>query len=268
VKSACFRRSALSGKGWRPVAAGFILGVLLWSGARDLGIRGLPGGANPYLLVLAGMLGSLVALTRARRLLWAAGAAECFTLLAISFTPLVPTLMRAWVRSDPLQPAQAVVSLSADIYPDGTLDEHAQLRVLHAYELLGAGAAPRLVLTRIAPPRPSSVPMVRRQMRLLGLHCPIDEVGPTHNTHDEALAVARLVRLRGWKRVILVSDPVHLRRAGAVFAHAGVNVCCSPGLSTGYNAHQLAAPGDRLAAFRDWLREWLGYHIYRWRGWI
>jgi uncharacterized SAM-binding protein YcdF (DUF218 family) len=268
VTDASLRPAAQAAHRWHAAATGFILGMLLWLGARELGVRAIPGGASPHLLVLAGVLGSLLALRRARRWLWIAGAAECLALLAISYTPLVPTLMRAWVRGDSLQSAQAVVSLSSDIYPDGTLDEHAQLRVFHAYELLGAGAAPRLVLTRIALPRPSSVPLVRRQMRLLGLRCPIDEVGPTHNTHDEALAVARLFRQRRWKRVILVSDPVHLRRAGAVFAHAGVNVCCSPGPSTGYNVGELAAPGDRLAAFRDWLREWLGYHVYQWRGWI
>ena len=253
---------------WRSAATGFILGVLLWLGARELGLRAIPGGANSHLPLLSGLVGSLLALSRARGLLWIAGAAECLGLLVISYTPLAPALLRSWVRSDPLQPSDAVVSLSSKVYPDGTLDERAQLRVLHAYELLAASAAPRLVLTRIAPPYPSSLPMVRRQMRQLGLRCPIDEVGPTLNTHDEALAVARLVRRRGWRRVILVSDPVHLRRAGAVFAHAGVRVCCSPGASTGYNVRGLETPGDRLTAFREWLREWLGCQIYRWRGWI
>ena len=197
---------------WRAAAAGFILGVLLWLGARELGLRAIPGGANSYLPLLSGLVGSLLALSRARGLLWIAGAAECLGLLVISYTPLAPALMRSWVRSDPLQPSDAVVSLSSKVYPDGTLDEL--------------------------------------------------------NTHDEALAVARLVRRRGWRRVILVSDPVHLRRAGAVFAHAGVRVCCSPGASTGYNVRGLETPGDRLTAFRDWLREWLGWQIYRWRGWI
>ncbi len=213
-------------------------------------------------------MGAWLALTRARRLLWAAGAVECLALLVIGYSPLAPLLLKAWVRSDPLQPADAVVSLSASMYPNGELGERAQMRVLHAFELLGAGAAPRLVITRIAPPVPSSLPAVRSQMRQLGLNVPIDEVGPAKNTHDEALAVARLARQRGWTRVILVSEPFHLRRAGAVFARAGVNVCCSPSRSVGYRMGRLDPPFDRLDAFRDWLHEAVGYEIYRWRGWI
>lgn len=253
---------------WRSAATGFVLGLLLALGARDLGLRALPGSANSFALPLGGALGGFLARAGARRLLWIAGAVECAALLVIGYTPLVPALMGAWVCADALQPADAIVSLSSEVYPDGSLDDHAQLRVLHAYELLGAGAAPRLVLTRIASSRPSVVPAVRRQMRQLGLHCPIDEVGWVRNTHDEALAVARLVHQRGWKRVILVSDPDHLRRAGAVFARAGVSVCCSPGASSGYNLARLDGPSDRLAAFRDWLHEWIGCQVYHWRGWI
>ena len=222
------RRLPLTPLPLRAAATGFILGVLLGLGARTLGLRAEPGVLNSALFLIAGAVGAFLAAAGARRLLWIAGALECLALLVISYTPLVPALMHAWVRRDALRPADAVVSLSSQVYPDGSLDTHAQLRVLHAEELLSAGWAPRLVLTRIAGREPSALPVIRRQMRLFGLRCPIDEVGPVRNTHDEALAVAALARRRGWRRVILVSDPDHLRRAGAVFAHAGLEVCCSP----------------------------------------
>jgi len=242
--------------------------VLLWTGAWALGIRVVPFLSTSYLMIPVGVLAALLALTRARRLLWIVALIEGLALLVIGCSPLVPWLARPWLRSDPLRPADAVVSLSAWIYPNGALDEHAQLRLLHAYELLGSGLAPRLVITRIKPPRPSGLPAVRRQVQQLGLRIPIDEVGPAGNTHDEALAVARLVRQRGWKRVILVSDPMHLRRAGAVFEAAGVPVCCSPAVPVGYSLLPSDGPEAHLAAFRDWLHEVIGYQVYRRRGWI
>jgi hypothetical protein len=42
-----------------------------------------------------------------------------------------------------------LVSLSSEVYSDGSLDDRAQLRLLHAYELLASGTARRLVITRI-----------------------------------------------------------------------------------------------------------------------
>jgi uncharacterized SAM-binding protein YcdF (DUF218 family) len=242
--------------------------MLLWIGARELGVRAIPFLRTSHFILAAGALGALLGSTRARGALWIAAGAACLALLVVGYTPLVPTLVHAWVRSDPLQPAEAVVALSSEVFSDGSLDDHAQHRVLHAYELLATGAARRLVLTRIAMPRRSPVPAVRRQMQALHLDFPIDEVGPVVNTHDEALAVARLARRRGWTRVILVSDPLHLRRAAAVFTHAGLTVTCSPCAGGSYDLKALDGPGDRLAAFRDWLKEWIGCQIYHRRGWM
>jgi uncharacterized SAM-binding protein YcdF (DUF218 family) len=242
--------------------------MLLWIGARDLGIRAVPLLRSSHLILAAGFAGAVLATTRVRGLLWTAAGFVCLMLLVISYTPVVPAVVPPWVRSDPLQPAEAVVSLSSEVYSDGSLDDHAQLRVLHAFELLAAGTAHRIVLTRIAPPQRSGVPAVQRQMRALRLNFPIDEVGPVLNTHDEALAVARLARQRGWKRVLLVSDPLHLRRAAAVFAHAGLPVICSPCATGSYDLHALHSPGNRLSAFRDWVKEWFGCQVYRRRGWM
>src|SRR5262249_38160601 len=152
-----------------------------------------------HLILVAGLLGSGLALTRARGLLWAAAGCVCAAVLVVSYTPLVPSVVRAWLRSDPVRPCEAVVSLSSEVYSDGSLDDRARLRLLHAYELLASGAARRLVITRLVLPRQSAAPVVRRQMRALHLIFPVDEVGPVDNTHDEALAVARLARQRGWK---------------------------------------------------------------------
>jgi uncharacterized SAM-binding protein YcdF (DUF218 family) len=49
-------------------------------------------------------------------------------------------------------------------------------------------------------------------------------VDDTRTTGEEAVACARLVRERGWKRVGLVTSAWHLRRATGLFRRAGVDV--------------------------------------------
>ncbi|HZO90102.1 MAG TPA: YdcF family protein [Chthonomonadaceae bacterium] len=251
---------------WKRLAVGFALGAFVGLGAAQLGFQRVIHLEDEFLL--AGLLGAVMALTRARRLLWAAALTTVALLLAVGYTPLVPALMRGWVCSDPLQPAPAVVVLSASAHKDKSMSASMEDRILQGYALLRQGYAPRLVLTNAAIGNGTEVPTIRQQMRLLGLNYPIDEAGPVRDTHDEALEVARLARQRGWSRVLLVTHPSHMRRAAAVFERAGVHVLCCPCNEGGYDLSDLRDPRDRLHAFRDWLHETIGYLVYRWRGWI
>lgn len=52
--------------------------------------------------------------------------------------------------------------------------------------------------------------------------------GEASNTADEARAVAELVRIRGWKRVILVTTAWHMPRAVWLFRRAGVECSAFP----------------------------------------
>jgi uncharacterized SAM-binding protein YcdF (DUF218 family) len=112
------------------------------------------------------------------------------------------------------------------------------------------------------------MPAVQRQMAALGLSAPIDEVGPAVNTHDEALLVARLARKRGWKQVLLVTSPAHTRRARATFLKAGLQVLVRPSPERDYELSSLNDPVQRLRAFRHWIYEWAGWHLYQRRGWV
>lgn len=221
-----------------------------------------------YLPLLGGPVGAVLALTRARALLWTAGAFICATYLVVGGTGAVVPAARALVRQDRLQPVEAVVVLSSDIQRDGDLTAQAQDRLLHGLEVLHGGFARRLVLTRLPPPKKSYVPAVREEMRQLGLDYPIDETGAVASTHDEALAVGALARRKGWDRVILVSSPTHTRRAGAMFEKAGVRVLCSPCVEREFDLESLNTMGDRLKAFRHWLHETVSYEVNRRRGWL
>jgi len=247
---------------------GFTIGMLTWIAATQLGLATLPGFSEFNRIPCAGAVGALIALTRFRPLLWATAGLCCVLTLVVGYTPVVVRPTQALVREDTLRPADAVVVLSSSIRKDGQMDDSFQNRVLHGYEVLRQGFAPRLVVTRLSPPskQKSYIPAIRQQFRYLQFDYPVEEVGPVANTYEEGRAVASLLKERGWKRIILVSDPTHLRRAAATFKKAGVPVLCSPCRNPDYDIARIKDPGERLKACRDWFHESIGYEIYRLQG--
>lgn len=253
----------------RQAGTGLLLGLLVWLGGWHLGLDAITPLRSAHLLLAAGLLGALVGLTRARIVLWAAAVLISAGILVVMYTPLARVLVHSLLRSDPLQRVDAVVVLSSDVWSDGNLENQAQRRLLHAYELLAQRYAPRLILTRLGlKDRASSVPTVQAQLRRLGLSYPIEDVGPVLNTRDEAAAIRDLMRRRGWQRVLLVTNPLHMRRAAATFEKTGVPVLCSPCPEGSYDLTALKDPRHRILAFRDWLHEAIGFQVYRVRGWL
>ena len=245
----------------------FLLGALL---SVVLGRLGLAFGLEHAILVFGVVAIPIGLIRRLRPLLWIATGLAVALYLVVSYSPLVPHLVRGLRRpaDDPAATAPAVVVLGSFVYKDQTLSAAAQQRIVEGYRVLGEKRAPLLVLTSTLPGAPSWEALVTRQMTSLGIRDPVEVVGPVRNTHDEALAVANLARQRGWDRVILVTHPWHMRRAAEAFESAGLHVVCSPCAEGRYDLNTLATPGDRVSAFRDWLHEAVGNQVYRHRGWI
>lgn len=105
-------------------------------------------------------------------------------------------------------------------------------------------------------------------MAALRIQVPIDVVGPVSDTRDEAVAVSRLAKARGWSRVIVVTHPWHTRRAAAAFEKAGIRVIRAPCPDGELDRENPSGPGDRFSCFRRWAHEWCGYYYYRLRGWV
>lgn len=263
------KRAALARVPWRRVGECVGAGVVIGLACALLGVYGLF--RRDDLFLATALVGGLLGMTRLHRLWLGLAVLAVLTLAIVAYTPLSSFLLSRWNRSDPLPAgliAPAVVVLSSHVQKGQTLDARAQERMVRGYELVGEGRAQRLVVTEAALVYGSQAPVVRAQMRALRLTFPVDTVGPVRDTHDEALAVARLARARGWQRVLLVTHPWHMRRSAAVFQKAGVSVLCVGCVEGSYDQDALNETGGRLAAFRDWLHEVIGYQIYRWRGWI
>jgi uncharacterized SAM-binding protein YcdF (DUF218 family) len=245
---------------------GFVLGVLLALAAPHL-IRGVISIDSDRLVLTAGVAGAILAVLRARVVLWAASSMVVLGIVVIGYTPVVSLLLLGLEQKDPLESAPAVVALAESGMHERSIVTPAQGRLTAALQVLRSGYAPRLVITRVDSGQPS-LAMAQQKMRRTGIEVPIDEVGPVRTTRDEAVAVAHLARQRGWKQVILVTQAYHMRRASAAFEKAGVRVLrhpCGGGTEERDSHRRFDA---RLAAFRMWSHEAIGYQIYRWRGWI
>jgi len=240
--------------------AGAIIGVLstfallqfkLDARAADVGVA------------LAAVIGALLNLSRARRLLWWWGGLGAAWILLIAFTPLAYWLVKDTDRTDHRGPADAVIVLGCGVMADDTPSSSAEDRLLQAAQIVREGDAPNVVLCGVL-----WRPVIRRQLHAWGADANLIWTGPVFNTHDEALATARLAQANGWKRVIVVTQAWHMRRAAAVFRSAGLEVLQSPAAETRYDMESPDQLQDRFQAVRDWIHEAIGYRVYRMRGWI
>jgi len=188
--------------------------------------------------------------------------------LAVAFTPLTVWLEDGLVRRDPLQAADIVYVFASRIQGDGDPSTDAMSRLLKGIELVADGRAPRLAVSEIPPPNGRYLPIARLWMETFAPRGQVLSVGSTVNTHDEALAVARLCRERGWRRVLAVTSPTHARRAAATLETQALEVISAPAIETNFDLERLVWPDDRRQAFAAIAHERIGLLVYRHRGWI
>lgn len=256
----------------RQILIGAFLGLAGWIEYRQLSIIdpferiGISG------LILSTLLGAMLYPTRARALLWLADGAFALLIVVVAYTPVIRGPAHRLIRTDPLVPVDAVAVLSSNVNDDGLLDRQGTDRVLTGAELVRNGVSRNLVLTRINGwhngEESSSDADQNRLVMAIAPQATIFRVGPVENTRSEAMHVAALAREKGWKRVALVTSPLHSVRACAVFEKVGVAVMCVPAIARDLAVHSLNSAADRLRAFQLWLYERLAGAEYRRRGWL
>lgn len=174
---------------------------------------------------------------------------------------LAPRLARPLLVAEDLQPRPFIVVLCGGCRFSGQLSEATCARVEHGVHLFRLGLAPRLVLSggRWAPHRPACAPRMRAYALSLGLPPEVILVEDrSSRTAENAREVARLLGGHGARAVLLVTSPLHMRRARLCFEKRGIAVSCAP---TPRLAHEM------LFA-KEVLHEYLGLVYYRARGWI
>jgi uncharacterized SAM-binding protein YcdF (DUF218 family) len=260
----------MGGGRWAAVGTGLCVGALAGLGAVDLNLPSLVSylGDRTYLVPALAALGALLWLTPARRLFLGAVALLGLLWVAVAFTPVTSWLADGLVRRDRVEAADGVFVFASRVQEDGDPTSDAMSRLLRGVELVAAGHARRLVVSEVPPPAGAYAPLARAWVAAFAGRGEVVSVGRIRNTHDEAVAVARLFRERGWTRVLAVTSPTHTRRAAAALEKEGLRVFAVPSAETGFDLEGLHWPGDRRKAFSAIAHERIGLFVYRRRGWI
>jgi len=225
-------------------------------------------GERTYLVPVIALLGALLWLTPLRRLVGATVGLLVVLWLVVAFTPLTSWLGRDLVRRDPVQDADAVFVFASRIQEDGDPTTDAMSRLLKGVELVAEGRAPRLLVSEVPPPAGAYAPLARAWLDAFARRGEVVSVGRILNTRQEAVAVARVCRERGWTRVLAVTSPTHSRRAAAALESEGLTVIAVPSIETRFDLENLHWPGDRREAFSAIAHERLGLVYYRRKGWV
>ncbi len=188
---------------------------------------------------------------------------------AFPFTPLFPLALKAFEISRPPVHADVIVILGSDINcDDREPDKVGAVRINKGLALFQAGYSSAMTVTDADPVRPPGCPTMGEiqkvyidgKLKAAGeLRKPqVFVLEHAKNTRQEALRVAALAHRRGWKTVLLVSSPSHLRRGVLLFSRAGVRVV--PVASDEFRyAAQLPTVKERWVALRLLAHEVLGF---------
>lgn len=149
-------------------------------------------------------------------------------------------------------------------------------RVDTAFALFEHGKAPIIIVSGAAYEGDvSEAQGMAWQLRQLGVpESAILIEEQSHTTRENAVYTQQLMQQQGLDTLLVVTSALHMPRAMGVFKHLGVNayaapnppqVVLPPGQSTwfAYLPNRLA-----LASSRSIIKEYLGYWVYQWRGWI
>ncbi|UQN07770.1 YdcF family protein [Deinococcus sp. QL22] len=220
----------------------------------------------PLLLALILICAGLGAFRPARRVLKVGAGLLAAVFALCLLTPVLRAPLASLTEStEPVQ-ADAVIVLGAGVWcGTGALEPSSLARLIRGLELWRAGLAPTLSVSQqsglIGPKNCPKISDLER-VYIRGLY---PDGGPqvltlanVTTTRDEAARVRQLARVRGWKRVLLVTSPSHSARAARLFrtqlAPLGVAVTSVNAPETCFDT-TLPLPSDRLAALRVLLYE-------------
>ena len=259
---------------WLVRLAGGSLGAGIIALSDELGLLGIAGIPKWAAECVGLVLGLFLAPTALGALLWLALGALTTTLFVVMFTPFTHAFVGRYVRADvpTASPVDAVVVLSGGITPDGRITGQALDRLLTAMALVKQRGATELALSVVSlPAGDGSATSEGDQRALVALALPGMTprfVHNVHSTYDEALAFAALANTHSWRRVAVVTSPMHSARACATVEKAGLSVECRPANGRDYSLRARRSAESRRLIFADVLYEWSATALYRARGWL
>jgi len=183
--------------------------------------------------------------------------------------------------AEAVEMAQAIVVLGGGLFhrqgwvdPDGN---QAVDRYWHAARLFHAGRAPIVIVAGGHSPdrRGKTSEAEAGQRYLMAMGVPAEAIvleSESSTTHENAINVAELARLRGWEHLILVTSALHMRRSLASFRAAGLDPRPAAtdfhwGEATDSWIRNVLPNANALRDSTRLIHELVGLWYYRLRGW-
>lgn len=236
--------------------------------------------------LLLGLGGLVLQRGRARLSAWMQGLG--LLVLYVFSTEPVANLLQRQVEAGAVSTYRPDVTYDAVIVLGGAVDADATERsglpeynpaverILRGFELLRDGHARQALLSAgTLDTRPGALveaDVLARQLRLWGI--PPERIvleGRSRNTRENAVESERIIRERGWKKLVLITSAAHMPRALGTFEAVGLAPDTLVVDVRAHDWHLRAAwwqpRASNLSAGTDALRELFGRLVYRMRGW-
>ena len=166
-------------------------------------------------------------------------------------------------------PADAIVVLGAGTLIDDSLTDESMRRFICGMSLFKEGRAPLMVLLGpVGGGDGGRSEADTRTQIAIEFGIPTDDlvtIGTALTTHDEALATAHALQGRRVRRILLVTESIHMRRAKLLFEKAGFTVLP---VSSDHFVEIAIFPKDRLWLVMRLAQESVGLIYYRLAGYI
>lgn len=268
-----WKASRFTTTGAHQLLVGVLLGALAGLLGSVLGIWQIASWGATYGIALTAIVGGFVTALGGSRLLAIIDSVVLVAAALVAHTPVIQGPVSRWVREDiPVKTGlDVVIVLSSSVGPDSSLDAAGVDRLLQGLELIQLGVAPRLLTTRvIRNAHRDSISSDLDQARLVRMakaESSWSVMGSVHSTRDEALRAAAILQ-PGYRRIAIVTSPMHTRRACEAFEAVGFIVSCIPARERSATTRHPQTPEARLAAFRAYLYERLAMKKYEMNGWV
>jgi uncharacterized SAM-binding protein YcdF (DUF218 family) len=188
--------------------------------------------------------------------------------LIVALTPVSNFAGKKFAILPDKKPADAIVVLGAGLMNAGFLQDESLRRAIAGIALYKQGLAPLIVLSGGA--RRDDMQDTEAQQRsklaqTMGIPAEAILEETSNTTREEAVRISRLLMHRGLRKILLVTDSLHLRRAKVVFENAGLEVF--PATSDDYSVSAISAK-DRLWLASRIIEESAALAYYRLAGYF
>jgi uncharacterized SAM-binding protein YcdF (DUF218 family)/glycosyltransferase involved in cell wall biosynthesis len=200
-----------------------------------------------------------------RRRIAAAAGGLLFLYLLIFYTPIVWSLAEPLKLVDPPRLSDAIVVFAGGVGESGLAGEGYQERAKHAVDLYHSKHAPHIIFSSGYSYLLKEAESMKSLAVSLGV--PVEAIvleEKAANTYENVKFVKEILGRNGWRSILLVSSPYHMRRASLTFRKVAphISVTHSPVSGSRFYNHALGASAPQIRAI---LQEYAGILYYWWK---